>query len=395
MVVPSEVLLVWLPAAAILLFTLLGVFRGMWREVIVSLAIVLGALIVQQWAERWAGDLYEMFGGLSQGQHRFWLSVLLFGLTVLVIGYILGGQLVKRPLRASDRLLGGVLGLMNGAAIVGSILLFIYVGLDNIQTTSPVYQNPVSWSLMVWVGWFPVVLALVGAIIAVITPLRRAQAAVARPSAASDWQPSGAISTPTYTSTPTQPTTPTGAGSLAGTGAYGRPTEPAYVPTPSSGEPREPHPHPAPSVAPPPPAEHRPTEQSVPATTLPVREAAPTAQLPVAEAQPTREIEAEPPPWPQPSEPSWLVGSTRPAGTTEPPASATPTEQPRASDEVQAQVEPQEARQAQELRAGQEGAGVDAEVEAAQPQPQLCPNCGARAQEGAYFCTECGTRLRQ
>ena len=208
MTVPNDVLIIWLPVALMVLLSLLGLLRGAGREIVVAAAITLGALIVQQWAtdERWAKDLNDMSPGMSVGWAHFMLGLVILSATTLFVGYLLGNRLVDRPVSASTRLMGGLLGALNGAAIAGWILRYAYVGLDARQLT----ENSVSQGFMIWAGWFPVVLAVLGTLYALLSPLRRARAAVERPSAASDWTPTP-VTTTTTTASDTR-TLPAGTG---------------------------------------------------------------------------------------------------------------------------------------------------------------------------------------
>ncbi len=214
MTVPNDVLTIWLPIAVMALLAILGLLRGVGRELVVAAAITLGALIVQQWAAIWAGGIKDAFIGTNLGSAQFSLGLVVLLAVTLFVGYILGGRLVDRPTSASMRLLGGILGAMNGAAIAGWALRYAYVGLDSSQPSSPIYQNSISQGFMIWAGWFPVVLALLGTLYALFSPLRRARAAVERPSAASDWRPTPAPTAPA-SDTRTLPPVSTGAATVA------------------------------------------------------------------------------------------------------------------------------------------------------------------------------------
>jgi|SRR5688572_17090983 len=190
MTVPNDVLTIWLPVALTALMAIIGLLRGVGRELVVAAAITLGALIVQQWAAIWAAGIQESFTSTNVGVAQFSLGLIVLSAVTLLVGYLLGGRLAERPSSASMRLLGGILGAMNGAALAGWILRYAYVSLDGAQPSSPVYQNSVSQGFMIWAGWFPVVLAVMGGLYALISPFRRAREVVERPSDVSDWGPS-------------------------------------------------------------------------------------------------------------------------------------------------------------------------------------------------------------
>ncbi|MDQ3929269.1 MAG: hypothetical protein M3328_08995, partial [Chloroflexota bacterium] len=87
---PSDILAMAVPVVLAILMGVLGAVRGFRREAIVSGAIALGALTVQQWASLWSDDLYGMYKGLSREMLQVVLSSVLLSLIVLVIGYGLG-----------------------------------------------------------------------------------------------------------------------------------------------------------------------------------------------------------------------------------------------------------------------------------------------------------------
>ncbi len=170
----DDIYIMWIPILVVALMGALGAWRGVYREIAVSAAIVLSALIVVQWAtrERWASDLSSTFTGLGAGEWQFFLTLVLLFLIVSVVGYGLGGLFARRTFSSTPRVLGALLGLANGAALTGWVLRAAYEGLVSKQETSAVYQNPISLGLMVWAGWFPVVLAVLGAVAALVFSLR-------------------------------------------------------------------------------------------------------------------------------------------------------------------------------------------------------------------------------
>jgi len=329
MTVPNDVLTIWLPVAVTALLALLGLVRGLGRELVVAAAITLGALIVQQWAVNWAGGIQEAFPNTDLGWAQFSLSLFILAAVTLFVGYLLGGRLVDRPTSASLRLLGGVLGALNGAALAGWVLRYAYVSLDGSQPSSPIYQNDVSQGFMIWAGWFPVVLALLGTLYALLSPLRRARAAIERPSAASDWTPAP---TPTAMSSDTR-TLPVSAGAatvalpISAASATTSDVQAATEPVPMWDRPRAAMP------------EERVTE--------------PVSLQSGSSASP---------------EASWLGGKEPESGAT----SASGTTALPISD-------------------GNENLTFLSNSEA-NSEGNVCPNCGSEVLPGAAFCTNCGTR---
>ncbi|HEX8599555.1 MAG TPA: zinc-ribbon domain-containing protein [Chloroflexia bacterium] len=226
----SDILAMALPVVLAILMGILGTVRGFRREAIVSGSIVLGAHIVQQWAALWSFDLYGMYTGVSREMQQVVLSHLLLSLIVLVIGYGLGSLVPRGRVSSGSRVGGLLLGLANGSAIGGWLLRYIYTSLDGAQPSSNLYQNVVTQSFMIWAGWFPVALAIIGALVALIAPFRRSevevtQTAVATPAPAPVWTPPP----PAYGDTTTTTNT------TYGPPAYGAPGYGAPPPSRMSG----------------------------------------------------------------------------------------------------------------------------------------------------------------
>src|SRR5687768_16569711 len=124
MTVPNDVITIWLPVALTAIMAIIGLIRGVGRELVVAAAITLGALIVQQWAANMAGGIQESFPNTNLGLTQFSISLLVLSAVTLFVGYMLVGRLAERPTSAGARLLGGVLGAMNGAALAGWVLRY-------------------------------------------------------------------------------------------------------------------------------------------------------------------------------------------------------------------------------------------------------------------------------
>lgn len=373
----------WLPLVAALLLALFGFLRGALREAIVSGAIILAALINFVWAGLWSEDVRGFISGSERGTTQFWLSSVLMVLIVLVVGYILGGTLPKHPLTGTERVGGGLLGFFNGAAIAGWIIRYAFVDLDGAQATSRFYTGNFAQGFMIWAGWFPVFLAVVGTVVAILRPLRRAQTAVAQPAAATDWRPATAPaaayvpgqatanSTQAYSPPLQQPvgTTPPPPPQFTGPYRGPSPTAIEYQATPNRNTPGQggyvgpastgsqtPH---APAVARADPAIDRSSQPTL-------------ANEQVGAASAGTQV----PDFADTSEPSWLVG--------EPPTTRmTPDE---TSETRSFTVQDSPSTETTSFATLPANGGGSTEVN--------CPQCGASVDGDATFCTECGMRLK-
>ncbi len=333
-----------------------------------------------QWAASWAKDMSGMITGVSREWQQVVLSYVLMILIVLTLGYGLGGFLGKTVLTASTRMAGLLLGVVNGAALAGWLLRYVYVSLDGAQATSPLYMNEIARSFMIWAGWYPVLLAAAGAVAAIFSPLRRAQTVVAQASSTTDWQPTYVAPPPLPASAPLPPlpAQPSQPADSTVYPSYNAPTAPysySYAPSP------------APSASPPPPAPERdaPSTRLFPTSEIAANEVADTAAPP---ASVTRSF-APPSPSEAPAEvvqevkpvslferdeyahsttPSWLMGDAG-ANSHQPEAAGAPVQDNALRDEAPS--------------GGSAPLGMG---------EKTCANCGADLVSGAQFCTQCGTR---
>ena len=417
MSVQDQIYIIWLPLGITLLFGIIGALRGALRTAIVGASVVLAAEIIFQWAGQWGAGLYSIFTGIEQRQQQFILSFALLWMVVLVAGFALGSLLPKERITGTSRLVGALLGLATGAAVAGWSLRYSITNTDGTLSPGPVIDNTVSWGLMVWAGWFPLVLALLAALLVIVGPVRRARSAVGQPSEETNWQPTQAVRQSAVTSSSTAPTmsypymtAPANLGAGAGASYLAPSVPPSQVADRPSAPTSEYVVAPRPTVPPPAPLASQET------TVIPVQEDAPTTLLPTREVQRgplgeqdvaaedttpafTRNLASTAPtdgppagvsetPFGSSAEPSWLLQTAEPIRDKEPPSpvvSAAPStmglyDQPDASAH-EAAVSSGEQNSA--------NSGVVSSVDT----DKTCKNCGAPLLGGANFCTECGTRV--
>jgi hypothetical protein len=432
----TDILIIWAPLALVLIMGLLGLLRGARREAVVSLAIVIGALIITVWispgsgAGSWAIDLQAAFSGLGLQGTETWLGVILLLLVALVIGYGMGSAVVARgPMSGMMRLGGFLLGLANGAALSGWLLRNYYLALQldlsgsNQTTFNTIYSNVISHSLIVWANWFPLIVALIAAIVALVGPFRRAQTVVATPAAQTNWAPSTAPAattaaamptsyTPQYPqqyaqSQPQQYTQPYAQQYQPQFGA--QPQQPMAAPSaavysPSSysaGPPSSPQPArvqdapptmPMPSSDLPRPSGSQDTHyfggaSSSPASTV----SSPSAGAPdsggtksgpstgpLGDLHDTAQAQSSPPAWAQTPDSSWLAAPKADGPSPQSPSSSSGS----AVDSSEAPTMAYQVTSGSTSTSSTPGALTN------------CSRCGALVPGDATFCTECGNRLK-
>lgn len=442
----TDILAAALPIALAIILGILGAVRGFWREAIVSASIVLGALIVQQWASSWADDLYGMYTGVSREWQQVILSQTLLVLIVLVLGYGLGTLISREPLSGGSRVGGLLLGLMNGSAIGGWLLRYVYVSLDNASSSSNLYQNLITQYFMIWSGWFPVALAALGALVAIIAPFRRPRVVVTEPvrppvpAPVPNWTPPP--TGPTYTVPGPPPTIAYGAppqSRIGGTVSASTPYDRTVANlTPYATDPRLQAPYDAPRTQafggmdpPPPPQSYQSynpyppgyTTRGLSPSTRDEGEAPPTELLPdrdqvdTSKAGPTYrsglggKVDTDSLLAPVPSgdsdEPQKSSASASESAQPTPDWLATPTAQyrtdtvtePETADAEGPQKEEPELQEAAPVAEASDPNETKNEPENAAPATiytpteETCANCGAPVLNNAQFCTECGTRV--
>jgi uncharacterized membrane protein required for colicin V production len=394
----DQIVTIWLPLVITAVFGIVGLVRGAMREGVMAASVVLAAFIIREWGDQWGQSLHEVFPQMPQGQQQFALSTGVLWVIVLGLGYGLGGTLMReRPVRAS-RIGGGLLGLATGAAVAGYMLLYAYTSLDGAETTSRFYQSIVSRAFMVWAGWYPLVLAFIGAILVLVGPMRRAQRAVGKPSTASNWTP---------TTPPTAPAPAMASTMFAATQA----APPVIAPYGAGAQQTVAMPAPEPSrttIIPPMPAAD--------AASLPTRPAAGAEENDLSATRALGSTDGPRSPWQGPPSSIGAEGGT-PGSDSEGTFNAPGNDsswllQPVSGGEQGLQANSPAAAPGGAVSEDAAGPlvattsfgneyaigarGVAGQAGGSQAQggtDKKCPGCGAQVAPGASFCTECGTRI--
>lgn len=148
---------------SVLVLVVLGAW-GWWRGVprgLLSLVITLfGVALVDLWIDAW-GSQMQSWLRLERSQTSTWLAATLgFLFVALFIGYG-SGRLVRQDtdaIKARPRMLAGpvgaLLGVLNGALIVGYMLKYTSELLRRADITGALQSSLVTRTLSVWLPWF-------------------------------------------------------------------------------------------------------------------------------------------------------------------------------------------------------------------------------------------------
>ncbi|MEM8529980.1 MAG: CvpA family protein [Chloroflexota bacterium] len=124
-------------AAAILIIVLavVGYRRDVRRGIAALGGTLLGTTLVDFWGSRWGEQLAEWFGGGNPQTFTLVVSIFTFLLAVFLVGYG-GGMFLgtsKDKPNSSRRMIGALLGALNGALVTGYILRFVTNNDPNFQ----------------------------------------------------------------------------------------------------------------------------------------------------------------------------------------------------------------------------------------------------------------------
>ena len=121
----------------ILAFGLIGYLGGVRRGVMALAGTLLGSTLVNFWAGTWGTDLAHRVGSQSPVTLTTVTSITVFVLTVLIVGYGSGILFDRTKERSSfsQGFASMLLGMLNGALIIGYVILFATVSNPALRST--------------------------------------------------------------------------------------------------------------------------------------------------------------------------------------------------------------------------------------------------------------------
>jgi uncharacterized membrane protein required for colicin V production len=156
----DQALLDALLALIIVLFGLIGFWRGAAREGLVTAGVFTGAAIADAWARPWGGDLARLVS-IRLGIAQLIVAGTALLLATTILGYGSGAVLQLPSPGLPSRLAGAVLAAVNGALMLRYGLRFIERFLAGDSTDRVLDDSRVSWLLLRQWGWLLVGGALV------------------------------------------------------------------------------------------------------------------------------------------------------------------------------------------------------------------------------------------
>lgn len=117
----------FLLAAVMIVTVIVGLYKGLIREVLGVVAAVLGLILAGQYYENLAAVLRSI---ITAKDVDAFVSFIVIFLVVMVVGYVIGALLsraAKGPLKFFNHVLGGVFGIIKGFLVCGVVVLALIV----------------------------------------------------------------------------------------------------------------------------------------------------------------------------------------------------------------------------------------------------------------------------
>lgn len=136
----------------IILFAPIGYMRGPVKEILVTLGVVFGGLLVSYWARPWGQDL-DYYFDLGDDPGAFVVAMAILMSTTFIGGYGLGLLMASWDHSVPGRVLGALISTFNGALLVGFSLQYVRLFLLSDANEESLEASYVVDFLVNEIGW--------------------------------------------------------------------------------------------------------------------------------------------------------------------------------------------------------------------------------------------------
>lgn len=154
-----------------------GLFRGVQRGMLSLVGTFVGVVLVELWSETWVELLVEQLRPENEAEWTWAVTTLGFLVVAIILGY---GSSVLIPreeepvyLTFNNRLVGGLIGVLNGALIVGYLIHYTMETWRSAAFMETLDLSPTARLLYEWLPWFVLGSVLVFGIIVLVRLLVR------------------------------------------------------------------------------------------------------------------------------------------------------------------------------------------------------------------------------